>query len=75
MKWKYEDSDQQIKVDEKFVRFSGKLGTKSHVIIPAYVVRELERKFGISLIKNCEMVFEIKGIMLPPNKWVKITKE
>ena len=75
MKWKFESSDKVINIDSKFSRFSGKLNFDRHLIVPSYIVNEWEKMMDFpSLIQSCELVLDLKGMMLPPNRWVKIVE-
>lgn len=76
MTWKYENSNKIVKIDRSFRRFNGKLNPDRHLIIPFYVVKYLEEQLQIpDLIQNCELVVELKGMMLPPNQWIKIEEK
>jgi hypothetical protein len=71
--WVYENSDKIVSVDTMHSKFSGKLNDYGHLIVPAHVIKKLKEVLNMTTLhKNCELVVEVKAVMVPPNEWIKI---
>lgn len=73
MDWKFYHAKRKINIQEDYRMFSGRLETNGHLIVPAYVVENLSNILDMPNVeKRLELVVEIKGMMVPPNEWIRV---
>lgn len=78
MKWIFDTIGEVVKMPRNYMMINGKLNSVNMLSIPVGILSQLEKVLDLNpraLTNNCELVVELKAVMLPPNKWYKISKE